>query len=92
MLTHIFQQSLDFGTVPTQWKHAYVTPELKKGSNQILKPTGLHISFTSVVCKCMEHIIVYQIMQHLEKTILTNSQFGFRAHHSCELQLFVTIK
>ena len=78
--------------VPTQWKHAYVTPVFKKGSNQILKPTGLCISFTSVVCKCMEHIIVSQMMKHLEENnILTDSQFGFRAHHSCELQLFVTI-
>ena len=34
MLTHIFQQSLDFGTVQTQWKHAYVT---KNAVNQILK-------------------------------------------------------
>ena len=32
MLTHIFQWALDFGTVPTQWKHAYVTPVFKKGS------------------------------------------------------------
>ena len=50
------------------------------------------ISLTSVVCKCMEHIIVSQIMKHLEKNnILTDSQFGFKAHHSCESQLFVTI-
>ena len=33
----------------------------------------------------MEHIIVSQMMKHLK------SQFGFRAHHSCELQLFVTM-
>ena len=32
MLTHIFQLSLHFGTVPTSWKHAYVTPVFKKGS------------------------------------------------------------
>ena len=50
------------------------------------------ISLTSVVCKCMEHIIVSQIMKHLEKNnILTDSQFGFRVHHSCESQLFVTL-
>ena len=40
----------------------------------------------------MEHIIVSQMMKHLgENNILTDSQFGFKAHHSCELQLFVTI-
>ena len=50
------------------------------------------ISLTSVVCKSMEHIIVSQIMKHLDKyNILTDSQFGFRTQHSCESQLFVTI-
>ena len=41
MLTHIFQQSLDFGIVPTQWKHAYVLPVLKKAVKLILKTTTL---------------------------------------------------
>ena len=31
MLTHIFQHSLRCGRLPTQWKHAYVTPVYKKG-------------------------------------------------------------
>ena len=40
----------------------------------------------------MEHIIVSQIMNHLENhNILTDSQFGFRTLHSCESQLFVTV-
>ena len=40
----------------------------------------------------MEHIIVSQIMKHLENhNILTDSQFGFRTLHSCESQLFVTV-
>ena len=57
MLTHILQQSLDFGTVPTLWKHAYVTLVFKKGSKSDPK-NYRPISLTSVVCKCMEHIIV----------------------------------
>ena len=40
-LTHIFQQSLDSGVVPTQWKHAYVSPIFKKAVKQILKITAL---------------------------------------------------
>lgn len=40
----------------------------------------------------MEHVIVSQLMKHLEKqNILTDCQFGFRTQHSCESQLFVTI-
>ena len=40
----------------------------------------------------MKHILVSQIMKHLEdNNILSDSQFGFRSIHSCESQLFITI-
>ena len=42
----------------------------------------------------MEHIIVNQLMNYLESSncnILTENQFGFREHHSCESQLLVTV-
>ena len=91
VLTHIFQQSLDSGVVPTQWKHAYVSPVFKEGSKTDPK-NHRPISLTSVVSKSMEHIIVSQIMKHLDEyNILTDSQFEFRTQHSCESQLFVTI-
>ena len=46
MLTHIFQQSLDSGVVPTQWKYAYVSLVFKKGSKT--DPKNYHpISLTS---------------------------------------------
>ena len=39
----------------------------------------------------MEHIIVSQIMKHLEfNNILVEVQHGFRSKHSCEAQLFLT--
>jgi len=28
IITHIFKQSLESGMVPSQWKHAYVTPNI----------------------------------------------------------------
>ena len=76
MLTHIFKQSLESGTVPSEWKHAYVTPIFKKGTKS--DPRNYRpISLTSVVCKTMEHILVSQIMKHLEdQNILSESQFG----------------
>ena len=77
--------------LPTQWKHAYVTPVYKKGDKSDPK-NYRPISLTSVICKTMEHIIVSQLMKHLESTnILTDNQFGFREHHSCESQLLVTV-
>ena len=36
----------------------------------------------------MKHIIVSQLMKHLESSnIIAESQFGFREHHLCESQL-----
>ena len=91
MLTHVFQQSLRCGRLPTQWKHAYVTPFYKKGDKTDPK-NYRPISLTSVICKTMEHIIVSQLMNYLESNnILTENQFGFREHHSCESQLLVTV-
>ena len=91
MLTHIFKQSLETGIVPSQWKHAYVSPIFKK--DQKYNPKNYRpISLTSVICKSMEHIIVSQIMKHLEdQNILSDRQFGFRSNHSSESQLFITI-
>ena len=91
MLTHIFKQSLQTGTIPSQWKHAYVSPIFKKGQKSDPK-NYRPISLTSIICKSMEHIIVSQIMKHLEdQNILTDRQFGFRSKHSCESQLYITI-
>ena len=53
LITHIFQQPLDLGMVPTQWKHAYPSPVFKKAVKLILKL--LPFSLTSVVCRSMKH-------------------------------------
>ena len=55
MLTHIFQQSLDSGVVPTQWKHAYESPVFKKGSKTDPK-NYRPILLMSVVCKSINGI------------------------------------
>ena len=90
MLTHLFQQSLDSGVLPNDWKKAYVTPIYKKGDKT--NPANYRpISLTSVVCKVMEHILASHIMQYLDtNNILLDTQFGFRSKHSCETQLLLT--
>ena len=46
----------------------------------------------SILCKIFEHILVSQIMKHLETNqILCPNQFRFRMKHSCESQLLLTI-
>ena len=86
-LTIIFQSSLSTGTVPTDWRDAYVTPIFKKGEQY--NPVNCRpISLTCIVHKLMEHIMVSSIMQHFEThCILNDNQHGFRRGHSCETQL-----
>ena len=91
LLTHLFQQSLNSGEVPMAWRQAYITPIFKKGDRS--DPKNYHpVSLTSIVCKTMEHVLVSQIMHHLEtNNILVETQFGFRVNHSCESQLLLTV-
>ena len=46
MLTHIFKQSLETGIVPSQWKHACVSPIFKK--DQKIQPKKLPSHFINI--------------------------------------------
>jgi len=48
MLTRIFKQSLESGIIPSEWKHAYITPVFKKGTKPDPR-NDRYISLTSVV-------------------------------------------
>lgn len=90
IVTQLFQQSIDSCTVPSDWKTANIAPIFKKGDRS--KPENFRpISLTSILSKILEHIIVSQIMNHLEgNNILSDTQFGFRSKRSCESQLLLT--
>ena len=90
MLTTIIQKSLDTHDVPTDWKQATVSPVFKKGDRS--KPENYRpISLTSICCKVSEHIIVSEVMKHLdEQKILADCQHGFRKKRSTETQLIIT--
>ena len=86
-LSLIFQRSYYSGKVPSDWKLAHVTPVYKKGEHYRAS-NYRPISLTSIPCKIMEHILVSNLTNHLEgNKLLTKSQHGFRAKHSCESQL-----
>ena len=91
ILQVIFQQSLSTGTIPSDWKHAFVTPIHKKGTRS--DPTNYRpISLTCISCKLLEHILSNHIMKHLDHhSLLSPLQHGFRKKHSCESQLIITI-
>ena len=91
-LTKLFKTSIEFNTLPSDWKEAYVTPIFKKGSKK--KPENYRpISLTSVPCKILQRIIRDKIVEHMETHSLFNiHQHGFRSKHSCVTQLLEVIE
>ena len=55
-LCFTFQQSIDTGSVPADWKHANIIAVFKKGS-RMEAHNYRPVSLTSVQCKLLEHII-----------------------------------
>ena len=90
VLQNIFQQSLNESKTPSDWKKANIVPIFKKGDRT--KPTNYRpVSLTAVVSKMLEHIVVAQIMDHLDHhQIIHENQHGFRSRRSCESQLLLT--
>ena len=90
MLSFIFQQSLDSGHVPVDWRSANVAPIFKKSDRS--KPANYRpVSLTCISCKLLERIIVKNLLAHLEShNILVDNQHGFRSGRSCESQLIIT--
>ena len=90
MLTFIIQKSINAAKVPLDWKKATVTPIYKKG-NRAMPENYRPVSLTSICCKIAEHVIVSNVMKHLDKTnFLSDQQHGFRRKRSCESQLIIT--
>ena len=90
-LTLIFKRCLEVGKIPDVWKTAIVTAIFKKGERY--KASNYRpVSLTCICCKTFEHIVVSNMMKHLEHhKILTDTQHGFRARRSCETQLLTLV-
>ena len=64
-VTFLFSKSLILGQTPIDWKHDYVCLIFKKGARH--EPANYRpVSLTYILCKLMEHIIVSNVMKHLE--------------------------
>ena len=92
ILQVVFQQSLDSGIIPSDWKQANVVAVFKKGD----KNTAANyrpVSFTSISCKTLEHLVFSSLMAHVDThKILNPFQHGFRKQHSCETPLVNTVE
>ena len=78
ILTNIFQDSIESGTVPSRWKSANVCGVFKKGKKS--DPSNYRpISLTCIASKILEHIVYSHVMKHFEHyNILTDCQHSFR--------------
>ena len=91
ILQKIFQVSIDTGDLPKDWRDANISSIFKKGDKHSPE-NNRPVSFTSVPCKLLEHIICRHLMKHLETNkILTNLNHGFRSGYSCESPLITTL-
>lgn len=91
ILTNIFQDSIESGTLPSRWKSANVCGAFKKGKTS--DPSNYRpISLTCIASKILEDIVYSHVMKHFEHyNILTDCQHGVRSKRSTELQLILTI-
>ena len=81
-LSLIFQDCIQSGIIPQQWKDAIIAPIFKNGDRSLTK-NYRPVSLTSVICKVLEKIIVIQISEHLKANSLTcPAQHGFKAGRS----------
>lgn len=64
-LQFLFTQSLESGSVPSDWLMANITPVFKEGSKH-LATYYRPISLTAVPCKILEHIVFRDITAHLD--------------------------
>ena len=86
-LSMIFNDSLQSGVVPKDWKLANVTPIFKKGSKG--NPGNYRpVSLTSIACKIMESCMRDQIVTHLvDNFLIRDSQHGFMRNKSTTTNL-----
>ena len=86
-LAFLFNLSMRKGSIPADWKLAFVSPIHKKGPKNIAE-NYRPISLTAILCKIMEKFIKSSILHHLLKNnLLSNRQFGFINVRSTVLQL-----
>ena len=79
----LFQRSLNTSRVPKDWSTAFGCPLFKKGDSS-LASNYRPISFTSILCKGLEHIVTTNVVSHIDKySLLYDLQHSSRSKQSC---------
>ena len=90
-MTLLFNNSLNQGMVPQEWKKALVTPIHKKG-NKKLASNYRSVSLTSITCKIIEKIMYSFIIDHIyANNYFSNFQHRFIKGRSTTSQLLEII-
>ena len=86
-LAMIYNESLQSGVVPEDWRAANVTPIFKKGAKG--NPGNYRpVSLTSIPCKVMEACIRDVMVDHLmTNSLIRDSQHDFMRHKSTTTNL-----
>ena len=83
IVASILQCSLNTTSLPYAWKEAVVTPIDKGGPRDEIgnyRPIGI----TSIICKCLEHIISSCVWTHINSyDLLSNREHDFRKGYTC---------
>ena len=82
-LVLLFKKSLQYSSVPQDWRRANVTPVFKSGNKKLVS-NYRPISLTSTISKIMESLIRSSIRSHLlNNNLINSSQHGFLERKSC---------
>ena len=83
----LFNATMEHGSLPDDWRRAFVSPIFKKGSRNLAE-NYRPISLTAILCKIMERFIRDSLVTHLlEKNLLSKRQYGFITGRSTTTQL-----
>ena len=86
-LAGLFNQSLEDGSLPAEWKLAQVVP-IHKGGDRGTTANYRPVSLTSIVLKVFERILRDKLVEHLTVNgLLSAAQHGFRKRKSCTTNL-----
>ena len=87
-LTTLFNQSIQEGKVPNDWKNAEVVA-IYKNKGARTKPNNYRpVSLTCILCKVLESIVRDSIVSYFKDcSLYSDSQHGFRHKRSCISQL-----
>ena len=86
-VTLLFNATLKHGSLPKDWRRAFVSPIYKKGSKHMAE-NYRPISLTAILCKLMEKFVRDRVVKHLlDNKLLSSKQYGFITGRSTTTQL-----